>query len=759
MPLSPRTLRPSNNAFTPRSISGLALWLDAADTSTLYTTDAGAVTAVASPLDIAGCALWLDASDAGSITQSSGLVSQWNDKSGNTRHATASGSNRPTLTAAAQNGRAVLAFDGTANQMQIDSTFLVTSNATIFAVARRTSGSFGAVITSKGTGDTSPALQHASGAWQIGHSVNLSIIGATAGHAVLSGTISAGATAAYANGLIQDSDASSGTLSSDATKTYIGTYRAAIANVLAGEIAEIIVYPTALSNTDRARVEAYLAAKWGISGVHAPATATSDPVGAWLDKSGNARHATQSTAGSRPTISPVLRNGRRQLSFDGSDDRLILGNLSAAFPSAAELLVVMNNMGDTAYEVYSTRVGSSGASNSGFGTLTFPGAFRTERLGIGQTFISYSDRVFLWGIQSSAASYSVSVDGLVQLTDSGNFNGGESHVVGAQSTVAGVNGSLLGRVLEVVAYNKTLSESERRRLVKSLAAKWSIALPPQVSNADAQDWINRVYANGGTVSASTAVAVNQFCIDTLSIRDRFLRLNLHCGGVSGNAIGINSAMVPLYRGTSIGSPVGFAIDDNKGPFLGGDYAENSGLTGNGTSRHLDTGLAPSALPSYTSAHVAVYHSQPSGTNQTRVWVGCRDTAAASQIYLSNGMFSTSAVFGQYMSNATANFNTGGSQTGAAGGFRVLSRTAVDRIDNYYNAVSQANSPSDISGGLAGVTSTRPFFIFANNNQGTADSFMNGRLMGYSIGLGLSQAQVDVYNAAMQAFQTAMGRTV
>ena len=112
-----------------------------------------------------------------------------------------------------------------------------------------------------------------------------------------------------------------------------------------------------------------------------------------------------------------------------------------------------------------------------------------------------------------------------------------------------------------------------------------------------------------------------------------------------------------------------------------------------------------------------------------------------------------------MSNATANFNTGGSQTGAAGGFRVLSRTAVNRIDNYHNAVSQANSTSDISGGLAGVTSTRPFFIFANNNVGTADSFMNGRLMGYSIGLGLSQAQVDVYNAAMQTFQTAMGRTV
>ena len=30
---------------------------------------------------------------------------------------------------------------------------------------------------------------------------------------------------------------------------------------------------------------------------------------------------------------------------------------------------------------------------------------------------------------------------------------------------------------------------------------------------DAQDWINRVVANGGTVSSATAGAVNQFCLD------------------------------------------------------------------------------------------------------------------------------------------------------------------------------------------------------------------------------------------------------
>ena len=45
-------------------------------------------------------ALWLDASDASSITSSGGLVSQWNDKSGNNRHATQTNAgSRPSVSA------------------------------------------------------------------------------------------------------------------------------------------------------------------------------------------------------------------------------------------------------------------------------------------------------------------------------------------------------------------------------------------------------------------------------------------------------------------------------------------------------------------------------------------------------------------------------------------------------------------------------------------------------------------------------------
>ena len=57
--------------------------------------------------------LWFDAADSATVVHSSNSVSQWNDKSGNGRHATqTTASDRPTLQAGALNSKAVLRFDG-----------------------------------------------------------------------------------------------------------------------------------------------------------------------------------------------------------------------------------------------------------------------------------------------------------------------------------------------------------------------------------------------------------------------------------------------------------------------------------------------------------------------------------------------------------------------------------------------------------------------------------------------------------------------
>lgn len=75
----------------------------------------GAKPATWTPASLPNLALWLDAADAATITASSGLVSQWSDKSANANHVTASGTARPTTGANTQNGRNVLTFDGSSD--------------------------------------------------------------------------------------------------------------------------------------------------------------------------------------------------------------------------------------------------------------------------------------------------------------------------------------------------------------------------------------------------------------------------------------------------------------------------------------------------------------------------------------------------------------------------------------------------------------------------------------------------------------------
>lgn len=86
------------------------------------------------PLDLPNLLLWLDASDASTITESSGLVSQWDDKSGNGNHVTASGSSRPTTGTRTIGGVNGLDFSGS-NKMERSDALGLTGNPDFFFAA------------------------------------------------------------------------------------------------------------------------------------------------------------------------------------------------------------------------------------------------------------------------------------------------------------------------------------------------------------------------------------------------------------------------------------------------------------------------------------------------------------------------------------------------------------------------------------------------------------------------------------------------
>ncbi len=770
MTMSPRLLRP-RDTFSPRSISGLALWLDASDSGSTYTTDAGPVVAAASPLDIAGCALWLDGADssAASMTLDGTAVSTWKDKSGNGRDFTASGSARPTLTASGLNGKSVLTFDGD-DQLTNPTNVIGLSSVTLFSVFFRSSGTYGGVITS-GSTDSSPALlvENTTAAVRGVGQVSQSAGGYT-GPAVVSGRVESGSTSFFTDGLLRDSDASSGSFLAG-TSTAIGTYRLTAANYLNGYIAEIIAYPTALTTAQRASVEAYLAQRWGISGVHVPATASSDPVGYWGDKSGNGRHVTTSDATTRPVIHSATHNGRKVLDFDGTNDTLSRDNYTAEndLTGLTRFAVYYVDANSSTYHLASVYSGGSYSSftsaSSLLGTHAGIGAY-SQHTNVGSVLgKGTAPRVFCARYDGSAGSFAsglnVILDGaqLPIVSTVGTFpsslpGGSPALFIGSNIRA---NNFVNGKICEYISYARALTTAERQRVERYLGSRWGITLAPTVSNADAQDWINRVYSNNGTVSTATAASVNQFCTDIEnapggSIRDRFYRLNLFCGGTSGTAVGLNSALVPLYRGPSLGgTQYGGTTDTNVGGlFTGGDYNEtgaNGGLQSNG-SKWLDTGFATNTVAE-GNRHISVYENAKA-TRLLDVSIGSEGATGNSQQFLLSTFNSADSY--RFAFGSTSGAVDAGSYSGGAMWLGVNQSAG--------QGILYKNGTSVVTGTLTAATPTSSsVFVFALNRGGSGADASDGRFGSYSIGLSMTAPHAAAYNTAMQAFQTALTRNV
>lgn len=485
-----------------------------------------------------------------------------------------------------------------------------------------------------------------------------------------------------------------------------------------------------------------------------PATATSDPVGAWLDKSGNARHATQSTAGNRPTVSAASLNSRGTVAFAGALSQRLGATVPGTDGQLYTLLAVVRN----ATSANGVLMGERG------GNFTNALHFQTANNRL-TMYIQRSEP--LYGPHSGAAViYGYSKDstslfrgyqnGARVISDDGAVVSG-LHLANLLRNIGSSTGgasAFTGNIAELIAYPTSLSDANRQRVERYLAAKWGITLAPQVSNADAQDWINRVYANGGTVSSSTAAAVNTFCdaIDAASIRDRFYRLNLFCGGTSGTAVGLNSCLVPLYRGPSLGgTQYGGTIDINTGPFLPADYNETvapGGLKGNG-SKWLDTGLAGTAL-SVGNRHCAAFWTEANTLTGNRAYIGNSDATSSKAWFDIHSTAPSVAVQSQFTDSASVTHPSGGR-------FAVAQYVGETSAESYADGGDKRTITSFPSG--APTVSSANWTVFGINPSLFSGVRVNGRIAFYSIGLAIPENKQAPLHNAVQGFQTALSRSV
>ena len=273
----------------------------------------------------------------------------------------------------------------------------------------------------------------------------------------------------------------------------------------------------------------------------------------------------------------------------------------------------------------------------------------------------------------------------------------------------------------------------RLRTISRLRAGGSGSADP-----DAAAWAAAVTANSGTYSGTTLAAVDTFtkAAKASGYWTKLNRINLFAGDQ------LAACLVPLKVGG------GNATDTNVN-FVAGDYSEATGLTGNGSTKRLRTGLIPSASLTLNDTHLAVYNRAANATGG-QIGIGADDGVNFLQTYspLSTGTFYSD----QYNSSGS-----GGRVSGAVvAPYRLLvaSRTAAAAHAIYKDGASVASSATS-----GGVLPAFELYVFAANSSGTANQFTAMPFGAYSIGAGLTAADVTAYNAHMQAFQQALGRQV
>jgi hypothetical protein len=255
--------------FSPSTITGLQLWLDASDAETLF-----------------------DATSGGSLVAADGTVKRWEDKSGNNRHATEA-TNGPQRKLAVRGGLDALRFDGTNDRLNtgaissldiLDMTVLVVAATTAaksnpaltisygdFTASHTNEDRHGLVIFSAGS--TFPSLagfvRNASGGAVLPatgdrpqFSLNELLV---AGYYVdsLGGCYSFKNLATPVAGINGPADTPS-----LHQKVSLGVNDASSASVVEffqGDICEVIIYSATLTAAQRNAVIGYLMAKWAIT--------------------------------------------------------------------------------------------------------------------------------------------------------------------------------------------------------------------------------------------------------------------------------------------------------------------------------------------------------------------------------------------------------------------------------------------------------------------------------------------------------------
>jgi hypothetical protein len=494
------------------------------------------------PLAIPGCFLWLDAADTASIVLSGSNVTQWNDKSNSGYNFTqATTASQPTYSAMS-NGKNAINF--ATSKYMTNSSVAFRTNYSIFAVGYSSSTGYGRLLHGYPTFDYALFFGSGSGVTQFATFVGSSVAPWNAettnspATSIASLCLMEVTNNNTSTGLISYVNGTAQTAKNGTTVAFTGLTLGVQGNTNGqpwnGYIAEILIYNSVLTTTQRQQVEGYLASKWAIQSslpvAHpyysvAPTSTTLSPfnpmsvggciswydamdtttitqsagaVSQWADKSGYGSDLTQATAGNKPTYvtdgiikGPTVSFASASAQYLGGGTNFALGTKGFAMFA----VVKMNDAAATNNYIYNKALYGSATGRFFFGRESSQ-VFMGPTLTAADTGIRYNDtytantyRLLCSVYNRTSGVSSIFQNGTLAVTKTytsgetatnqpntynfimGGYNNTSGNISGPQSGL-----TFNGNVAELICYSYStdMTTTTQQQIEGYLAWKWGI---------------------------------------------------------------------------------------------------------------------------------------------------------------------------------------------------------------------------------------------------------------------------------------------
>ena len=263
-----------------------------------------------------------------------------------------------------------------------------------------------------------------------------------------------------------------------------------------------------------------------------------------------------------------------------------------------------------------------------------------------------------------------------------------------------------------------------------LASHGIIASQIASFDADAVAFFGRVTTAGGTLTTTEKAAVNQLVLD--------LKANSLWTAMQ--------AIYPMVGASAAACAQNLKSSSFTGTFSSGWTFASTGVTPNGTSAYMNTGLNPSVQLSRNDASFGIY-SRTNRAGNTSVILGAF-----------NGSATVFGVYMRYSDNVTypaINDDSNGSSTTVTSttGFRQASRNSSSTLNFSVNSTN--TTVTFASNGTINYN----VYLGALNSAGVALRFDTLEIAFASLGNSLSTTEMSNFYTAVQAFQTTLSRQV